>query len=127
VCAVELPAVDHGAARAPAPARRQAPTWARVASRRDSQRGPANRPDLDSERRELAARLSAALDELPLAQRAAFVLCEVEERSSVEAAEILGEKPGTVRARVFHAKRRLRERLAELVPEAAQAAAGGAR
>lgn len=88
---------------------------------------PANRPDLDSERRELAARLSAALDELPLAQRAAFVLCEVEERSSVEAAEILGEKPGTVRARVFHAKRRLRERLAELVPEAAQAAAGGAR
>jgi RNA polymerase sigma-70 factor (ECF subfamily) len=85
------------------------------------------RPDLDSERRELAARLSAALDDLPLAQRAAFVLCEVEERSSAEAAEILGDKPGTVRSRVFHAKRRLRQRLAELVPEAAQEPAEGTR
>ena len=74
-------------------------------------------PDVDSDRRELAARLTRALDALPLAQRAAFILCEVEERSSAEAAEILGEKPGTVRARVFKAKRRLREALTELGPE----------
>jgi RNA polymerase sigma-70 factor, ECF subfamily len=74
-------------------------------------------PDADTDRRELGARLTRALDALPLAQRAAFVLCEVEERSSAEAAEILGEKAGTVRARVFKAKRRLRAGLVELVPE----------
>ena len=74
-------------------------------------------PDAELQRRELAVRLTRALDALPLAQRAAFILCEVEERSSAEAGEILGEKAGTVRARVFHAKRALRERLAELSPE----------
>ena len=74
-------------------------------------------PDADLQRRDLAIRLNRALDALPLAQRAAFILCEVEERSSAEAGEILGEKAGTVRARVFHAKRTLRERLAELTPE----------
>lgn len=73
--------------------------------------------DAQSERRELAALLARALDALPLAQRAAFILCEVEEHTSQEAAEILGEQAGTIRARVFHAKRKLRERLAELAPE----------
>jgi RNA polymerase sigma-70 factor, ECF subfamily len=74
-------------------------------------------PDADSERRELASLLARALDGLPLAQRAAFILCEVEEHTSQEAGEILGERAGTIRARVFHAKRRLRERLTELAPE----------
>jgi RNA polymerase sigma-70 factor (ECF subfamily) len=78
-------------------------------------------PDAELQRRELAARLTRALDALPLSQRAAFILCEVEERSSAEAGEILGEKAGTVRNRVFHAKRALRERLAELTPESAAA------
>jgi RNA polymerase sigma-70 factor (ECF subfamily) len=88
---------------------------ARAASAGAERLAPA--PDADAERRELARCLSQALDELPLSQRAAFVLCEVEERSSQEAGEILGEKPGTVRARVFQAKRRLRVRLEELVPD----------
>jgi RNA polymerase sigma-70 factor, ECF subfamily len=74
-------------------------------------------PDVDRERSELAAALTRALDSLPLAQRAAFVLCEIEERSSEEAGQILGEKPGTLRARVFHAKRKLRERLRELTAD----------
>jgi RNA polymerase sigma-70 factor, ECF subfamily len=78
---------------------------------------PAPAPDTELWRRELAAQLTRALDALPLSQRAAFILCEVEERSSAEAGEILGEKAGTVRARVFHAKRALRERLAALSPE----------
>jgi len=76
-----------------------------------------SRPDADAEQRELAAILTVALDELPLEQRAAFILCEVEERSSAEAAEILGVLSGTVRARVFHAKRKLRERLRSLYSE----------
>ncbi|MFT3926677.1 MAG: RNA polymerase sigma factor [Myxococcales bacterium] len=62
-------------------------------------------------RRELARRLSAALDVLPLAQRAAFVLCEVEELSSEEAARILEIPAATVRTRVFHARKRLGELL----------------
>jgi RNA polymerase sigma-70 factor (ECF subfamily) len=77
--------------------------------------GPAT--DAESERRELAGLLAIALDALPLAQRVAFILCEVEEHTSQEVAEILGEQAGTIRARVFHAKRKLRQRLAELAPE----------
>lgn len=73
--------------------------------------------DAESERRELAVLLSRALDALPLAQRVAFILCEVEEHTSQEVAEILGEQAGTIRARVFHAKRKLRERLSQLAPE----------
>ena len=44
-------------------------------------RGPID-PEQDAYRRQLGARLAAALDELPLPQRVAFVLCEVEELTS---------------------------------------------
>lgn len=63
--------------------------------------------------RQLAGRLWAALDELPIDQRIAFVLCEAEQRTSVEVAEIVGAPEGTVRTRLFHAKRKLREMLEE--------------
>lgn len=85
-------------------------------STRDPSLGPA-RPDVDFEQQELASLLNRALDCLPLDQRVAFVLCEVEERTSGEAADILGEQAGTVRARVFHAKRRLRRELESLAEE----------
>jgi RNA polymerase sigma-70 factor, ECF subfamily len=62
-------------------------------------------------RRELARRLSAALDTLPLPQRTAFVLCEVEGLSSEEAAQVQGVPAATVRSRVFHARRKLSELL----------------
>lgn len=65
------------------------------------------------ERNELAWLLTRALDELPMDQRAAFVLLELEDRSSAEAAEIVGVPEGTIRTRLFHAKRKLRERLEE--------------
>lgn len=71
-------------------------------------------PDDASQRHRLAERLAAALDELAHDQRVAFVLCEVEERTSVEVAEILDVPEGTIRSRVFHARRRLRELLAEV-------------
>jgi len=58
--------------------------------------------------RELAVRLRGALDQLPLAQRVAFVLCEVEELSSGQAAAIAGVPEATMRTRLFHARRRLR-------------------
>ena len=76
-------------------------------------------PDADFESGELGRLLTIALDELPADQRIAFVLCEVEERTSVEVAQMLGETDGTIRARVFHAKKKLRALL--------ERASGGAR
>src|SRR5262245_38901697 len=61
--------------------------------------------------RQMANRLWAALDELPIDQRVVFVLCEAEQRTSVEVAAIVGAPEGTVRTRLFHAKRKLREML----------------
>jgi RNA polymerase sigma-70 factor (ECF subfamily) len=60
---------------------------------------------------DVARELSRALDTLPLDQRVAFVLCEVEERTSREAAEIVGAPEVTVRTRLFHAKKKLRDEL----------------
>jgi RNA polymerase sigma-70 factor, ECF subfamily len=64
-------------------------------------------------RRRLADRLWRALDELPIDQRVVFVLCEVEQRTSIEVGQIVGAPEGTVRTRLFHAKRKLRELLGE--------------
>jgi RNA polymerase sigma-70 factor (ECF subfamily) len=65
-------------------------------------------------RRQLAELLSSAMDELPLDQRVAFVLCDVEERPSPEVAAIVGVPEATVRTRLFHARRKLRERLEQI-------------
>jgi len=70
-------------------------------------------PDREAERRELAAALQRALDQLPIDQRIAFVLCEVEQHTSGQAAAIVGAPEGTVRTRVFHAKKKLRELLGD--------------
>jgi len=69
-------------------------------------------PEEDAYRRELGLRLEAALDRLPLAQREAFVLCEVEELGSPRAGEIAAVPEATIRTRLFHARRRLRDLLA---------------
>lgn len=70
-------------------------------------------PDEESERRELCSELQRALDQLPLEQRVAVILCAVEDRTAAEAAAIVGAPENTVRTRVFHAKRKLREILGE--------------
>jgi RNA polymerase sigma-70 factor (ECF subfamily) len=72
------------------------------------------RPDEAAERAELAAMLTRALDALPVDQRIAFVLCEIEERTSVEVARMLDESDGTIRARVLIAKKKLRAELERL-------------
>jgi RNA polymerase sigma-70 factor (ECF subfamily) len=69
-------------------------------------------PEHTAARRQIAAALSRALDTLPLEDRVAFVLCEVEDRPSAEVARILGVPDATVRSRLFRARRRLREQLA---------------
>jgi RNA polymerase sigma-70 factor (ECF subfamily) len=70
-------------------------------------------PEKDLRRRQLADALTRALDALPLDQRVAIVLCEIEQRTSAEAARIVGVAEGTIRTRVFHGKRKLREALAD--------------
>ncbi|MDC3962331.1 RNA polymerase sigma factor [Polyangium jinanense] len=70
-------------------------------------------PERDVSRAALARALDRALDQLPVPQRVAFVLCEVEDRSAREAAEIMGVPEATARTRVFHAKQKLRALLEE--------------
>src|SRR2546425_932233 len=55
----------------------------------------------------------AVLHELPERYRIAIVLFDVEGFAHAEIAEILGVAVGTVRSAVFHARRRLRELLAD--------------
>lgn len=70
-------------------------------------------PEDERQRHELLAALVRCLDQLPLDQRVAFVLCEVEERSSKEAADIVGCPEATLRTRLFHARKKLRALLTE--------------
>ncbi len=73
-------------------------------------------PDRELERRQLAQALTHALDRLPIEQRVAFVLCTVEERTSADAATLAGTNESTMRARLFHARRKLRAYLAGYQP-----------
>lgn len=66
-------------------------------------------PERILETRVLLATIDRALDQLPLEQRVAFVLCDVEERTSVEVAEIVGAPEATVRTRLRQARLKLRE------------------
>lgn len=100
-------AVNHARHHVRAAARRRA-TAHKFASE------PANdsaSPESDAARVELARALNHALDALPLDQRVVFVLCEVEERTSVEAAVVLDVPEATVRTRLWTAKKKLRATL----------------
>lgn len=66
---------------------------------------------------QLANQLWRALDALSLDHRAVFVLSEVEQRSSAEVAALTGTSEGTVRSRLFYAKRKLRELLNDAAAE----------
>jgi RNA polymerase sigma-70 factor (ECF subfamily) len=72
------------------------------------------RPDAAIAQQQLARVLYAALDRLPHDQRTAFVLCEIEQRTAGEAAAIAGAPEATMRTRLFHARKKLREMLEEV-------------
>jgi RNA polymerase sigma-70 factor (ECF subfamily) len=74
---------------------------------------PSVTPEDEAARQRLAAALTRALDALPVDQRVAVVLCEVEGRTSAEAARIVDAPEGTVRTRLMHARRKLAELLAK--------------
>jgi RNA polymerase sigma-70 factor (ECF subfamily) len=100
-------AINHARHHLRAAARRRR-TLARLAHIHPSSPMP---PDQESDRRRLAEALARALDELPLKQRLVFVLCDVEHRTSTEAAAVLGIPDATVRTRLHHARERLRAKL----------------
>ena len=64
-------------------------------------------PEQRFEQRRLAHALGAALDALPLAQRAAFELAFYHDMSCAEIADIMDCPVNTVKTRLFHARRRL--------------------
>lgn len=84
---------------------------ARRAAERVEQREPprlVTTPESDVRGRRLAKALSEGLSTLSVDHREVFVLCAIEERSALEVAEIAGVPEGTVRSRLFHARKQLR-------------------
>jgi RNA polymerase sigma-70 factor (ECF subfamily) len=69
-------------------------------------------PERSASRRELAARIDAAIEALPEKYHEILVMREVEGLSYEEIAERLDMSKGTVESRLFRARERLREKLA---------------
>jgi RNA polymerase sigma-70 factor, ECF subfamily len=65
-------------------------------------------PEESCRRRERVDLLTKAINRLSPRLERAIVLCDIEERSMEETAQILGTSPGAVKARVFQGRRRLR-------------------
>jgi RNA polymerase sigma-70 factor (ECF subfamily) len=68
-------------------------------------------PDASAERTQELARLARAIEELPYDQRAAYVLCAIEEVTGKEAARALGVRQGTLGRWVHEARRKIRTAL----------------
>lgn len=82
----------------------------------DAQAGPEER----FEAMELRRLLQLLFSELPERQRTAFDLVELQGMSSADAAEVMGLEPVSVRAHLFKARRRMRERILSERPEVAR-------
>lgn len=72
-------------------------------------------PDVEASHRELLRRVQAAMAELPPRLQAALHLRVHEQLPHDELATVLGVTPGTARALVSRARRRLRDRLGDLL------------
>ncbi len=74
---------------------------------------PDSSPDPEGiySQRERERILSSVMNDLPHGTRRAIQLRELDERSTEETARIMGISVGAVKARVFHGRRKLRERL----------------
>jgi RNA polymerase sigma-70 factor (ECF subfamily) len=81
---------------------------------------PNSSPDPEAiySHREWGRMLSSAMNELPHRTRRAIQLRELDERSTKETARIMGISVGAVKARLFHGRRKLRERLKHCVEPA---------
>ena len=72
---------------------------------------------------ELSREVRRAIDELPPLQREALILFEYEELTLVEIASVVGADVGTVKARLYRARQRLKRQLAPYFKSDAEAAA----
>src|SRR5262249_52985111 len=72
-------------------------------------------------RREIAARIQAALDALPPYHRGVILMREVEGMSYEEMAEAMGVSKGTIMSRLFHARQKLQRALADCYAEEGRA------
>ncbi|MBR9984643.1 MAG: sigma-70 family RNA polymerase sigma factor [Desulfosarcina sp.] len=91
----------------------------------DSRSAPEPESDLPSPETRMAnvqtrQRIGNALKMLPDQARTVFVLRELEGLTYEEIADVVGIKLGTVRSRLFHARKRLREILQPLMEEEEQ-------
>ena len=68
-------------------------------------------------RREIAARIQAALDALPAIHRGVILMREVEGMSYEQMAEAMGVSKGTIMSRLFHARQKLQRALADCFAE----------
>jgi RNA polymerase sigma-70 factor (ECF subfamily) len=68
-------------------------------------------------RREIAARIQAALDALPPIHRGVILMREVEGMSYEEMAQAAGVSKGTIMSRLFHARQKLQRALADCYAE----------
>jgi DNA-directed RNA polymerase specialized sigma24 family protein len=71
----------------------------------DDNTGGGPDPEKEYRRRESSRIVSELLEELPPKYREVFLLCKIEELKVTEAAEKLGVPVGTVKARVYRARR----------------------
>lgn len=76
-----------------------------------SEDGAFDRPDDVASSKELAGLAAAAIDRLPVAFRAVFMLRAVEGLSGVETAECLGVPEETVKTRLFRARAQIQKEL----------------
>ena len=77
-------------------------------------------------RREIAARIRAALDALPPYHRGVILMREVEGMSYEEMAQAMGVSKGTIMSRLFHARQKLQRALADCYAEEGPARRRGA-
>lgn len=79
-------------------------------------------PDAVLEQREVRDGVRACVERLPLRYRAVIVLRDLQEKSTLEAAEVLGVSESVVKVRLHRARRALATLISREVPELAGAA-----
>ena len=75
-------------------------------------------PEASYSQREWVEQLSFALNQLPPGIRKAIQLHELDERSSEETAQIMGISVSALKGRMFHGRRKLREKLKHFIEPA---------
>ena len=75
-------------------------------------------PEVSYSQRERTEMLFLAMNELPAGIRRAIQLRQFDERSSEETARIMGISVGALKGRMFHGRRKLREKLKHIVEPA---------